>query len=262
MYSFTSFNFARLRQAEKGEYYQQVVDADAEINAVRPALDGGQKAFQVPRGGHYFKLVSQYAASTLTLHMRRYDKARNAVFQHLRQGLKMMQHSEDPEVAEYYHDHVRPIVNRYKGYDVKTSVMEKTMDFRAFCRDVKKLKAGMLRRAFVLRDEADKLLELCQKYEDTYVDRNEERTRFESVPALQESIRAQWQRLSAVFVVTANQDITDLNRADVEAARRLINTVNAHTEYYSVHYIRKTRREKEPDAAEESASDIADNHIR
>jgi len=48
----------------------------------------------------------------------------------------------------------------------------------------------------------------------------------------------------------------------VEAARRLINTVNAQTEYYSVHYIRKTRREKEPDAAEESASDISDNHIR
>jgi hypothetical protein len=214
----------------------------------------------MPKG--IIALRSQYAASTLTLHMRRYDKARNAVFQHLRQGLKMMQHSEDPEVAEYYRDHVRPIVNRYKGYDVKTSVMEKTMDFRAFCRDVKKLKAGMLRRAFVLRDEADKLLELCQKYEDTYVDRNVERTRFESVPALQESIRAQWQRLSAVFVVTANQDITDLNRADVEAARRLINTVNAHTEYYSVHYIRKTQREKEPDAAEESASDIADNHIR
>ena len=261
MYSFTSFNFARLRQAEKGEYYQQVVDIVESLGLENKIAADQWTAFKTDTR-HYFKLVSQYAASTLTLHMRRYDKARNAVFQHLRQGLKMMQHSEDPEVAEYYRDHVRPIVNRYKGYDVKTSVMEKTMDFRAFCRDVKKLKAGMLRRAFVLRDEADKLLELCQKYEDTYVDRNEERTRFESVPALQESIRAQWQRLSAVFVVTANQDITDLNRADVEAARRLINTVNAQTEYYSVHYIHKTQREKEPDAAEESASDIADNHIR
>ena len=171
----------------------------------------------------------------------------------------MMRYSEDPEVEEYYLHHVRPIVNRYKGYKVRTSVMEKTMDFRAFCRDVKKLKAGMLRRAFVCREEADKLQELCQKYEDTYVDRNQERTRTESVPALLESIRAQWQHLSATFVVIANQDINDLNRADVEAARRLINTVNAHTEYYSAHYIRKSRREEEPGAAdEETVADSAD----
>ena len=47
--------------------------------------------------------------------------------------------------------------------------------------------------------------------------------------------------------------------ADVEAARRLINTVNAHTDYYRTHYIRKTRQEKEPDAADDTASDITDN---
>jgi len=32
--------------------------------------------------------------------------------------------------------------------------------------------------------------------------------------------------------------------------------------FESISQKRKTRREKEPDAAEESASDIADNHIR
>ena len=258
MYSFTTFNFARLRQAEKGEYYQQVVDM-VESSGLDGKIAAGQWTAFKTDTRHYFQLVSQHAASTRTVRMKRYDRARNAVFQHLRLGLKMMQYSEDPEVAEYYHHHVRPIINRFKGYDVKTSAMDRTADFRAFCRDVKKLKAGMLRRAFVCREEADKLLELCQKFEDTYVDRNLERTRIESVPALLESIHAQWQHLSAAFVVMANQDITDLNRADVEAARRLINTVNAHTDYYSIHYIRKTRQEKEPDAADDTASDNADN---
>ena len=79
MYTFTTFNFARLRQAEKGEYYQQVVDMVESSGLDGKIAPGQWTAFKTDTR-HYFQLVSQYAASSRTVWMKRYDRARNAVF--------------------------------------------------------------------------------------------------------------------------------------------------------------------------------------
>ena len=244
MYAILPLYLGRTPQPLKGEYYKQIVDI-VEMYGLQEKIEPTHWETFKTDVNHYFKIFSQYKASVRTKDMKRYDRARVAIFQHLRQGLKMMRNSADAEIVEYYDLHVAPIVKLYNRYDVKKDGMSKTMEFRAFCRDVKKLKTRMLRRAYIYPEEVEKLLELCDLFEGAYVQRNNDRTQLEDIPALFDSIQDRWQWISAIFVVLANQDITDENRADVEAARTLINTVNESSAYFRDHYIRRTKKEEE-----------------
>ena len=78
MYTFATFNFARLRQAEKGEYYRQVVDM-VESSGLDGKIASGQWTAFKTVTRHYFRHVSQYSASSRTVRMKRYDKARYVV---------------------------------------------------------------------------------------------------------------------------------------------------------------------------------------
>ncbi len=244
IYSFSSFSPARLSQPLKGEYYKQLIELvrkNGLEGMIDPALWEAYKADVA----HYFTLVSQYKASARTQDMLRYDRARTAVFQHLRQGLKMMRNYEDDKITEYYEMHVKPIVQLYNRYDVKKDGMSKTAEFRAFGRDVLKLKKSILRRAFVHHEEVEKLLELCDLFEDAYTTRNNVRSQFEDIPALLGKIQDRWQRISAPFVVIANKTVSDDNRAEVEASRRLIDDVNENSQYFREHYIRKRKNDRD-----------------
>ena len=253
-YTFSSVKLNRLSQPLKGEYYQQIVDI-VEMYGLHGKIEPAHWETFKTDVRRYFKIYSQYKASLRTMDMNRYDRARVAIFQHLRQGLKMMRNREDAEIVEYYDQHVEPIIKLYNRYDVKKDGMSKTMEFRAFCRDVKKLKTRMLRRAFIYPEEVEKLLELCDLFESAYVKRNDDRAQLEDIPALFDSIQDQWQRISATFIVLANQDITDDNQADVEAARTLINTVNESSAYFRDHYIRRTKKEEEEIIPENGAEE-------
>ena len=256
MHKISSLYLGRAHQAIRGEYYKQTVDIvenSGLVGIIEPAI---WQAFRTDVM-HYFTIVSQYKASPRTRAMQRYDRARTAVFQHLRQGLKMMRNSEDDKVVAYYAQHVQPLVEQYTGYDVKKEPMAKTSDFRAFGRDVKKLNARLLQRAFVGRNEVNRLLELCDLFEEAYVTRDIDRTQLEDIPALFGRIEELWLQISAAITVLANSAITDDNRSDVEAARTLIGIVNENSAYYRNHYLRKNKTEEKENEASRTDESLA-----
>ena len=109
MYAILPLYLGRTPQPLKGEYYKQIVDI-VEMYGLQEKIEPTHWETFKTDVNHYFKIFSQYKASVRTKDMKRYDRARVAIFQHLRQGLKMMRNSADAEIVEYYDLHVAPIV--------------------------------------------------------------------------------------------------------------------------------------------------------
>lgn len=230
--------FDHIQKATKGEFHQGVISI-LEQEGVDTLMPEKLIAEYRENIAHYPKLNGVYAADGLTSEMARLDAARDAAYRVINTALGAMTESIDRDVAQYYEEHVRPVLAAFWDFSPRLDYSEETARLRTFCKRLKELDFGMLARAYVTERQVDDLNGLNERFEEVYTQRNVKRSLRESPAALVGAMEEQWSLISAFIVARANEDVTDGNSDTVARFRQCAATLNEHIDYYRRNYIRR-----------------------
>ena len=230
--------FHHMQKATKGEFHQSVLSI-LEKEGVDSFLPEKLLAEYRENIAHYPKLNGVYAADELTGEMARLDAARDAAYRVISTALEAMTESIDPEVAQYYDKHVRPVFTAFRDFSPRMDYSEETAQLRSFCKRLKELDFGMLSRAYVTEAQVDDLNGLNERFEELYTKRNIKYSQRESPAALARAMEEQWDLITAFITARANETVTADNRDTVARFQHAAATLNEHIDYYRQNYIRR-----------------------